>query len=286
MVTLMRKACFVLFLIILSAALCNAQSEPKLDTNTLKAIENSTPAALPQKPIVPKERTDAEDEGLKGKVKSITGESQDLSGTGSVDERHFSYIETYNEKGNLVKRISFDYKGDPSDIAVYGYLNGARVSKINSIRYEYDPPPAMMRPGTARKSDQKQRDIRITYSFGYKYVDGKLAEMQMYHNDGSPGMRYTHTRKGNVLENLAYDDKGALNQKYVLKLDKNGNKIEETYVNAFQQTMNGDRKYVYNYNFDKEGNWTKKTASKIVLVNGKEDAKPSYINFRTITYFK
>ena len=272
---------FILCLIVFG----NAQSEPKLDTEKIKAIDVSTPAELPQEPVVAREKSDVQEEHLKGKVLSVTGESQDLSGTRNNNDRHFSYIENFNEKGNLVKKISFDYMGNPSDITVYGYLNGARVSKINTVRYSYDPPPAMLPKGS--NSDQKPRDLRITYSYGYKYVAGNLAEMQMYYNDGTPGMRYTYIVKGSSLEKLAFDDKGSLNQKYNFKLDKDGYELEDLRIDLTPQRYYGDKKFVYKYDsFDRMGNWTKRTASQIVVINGKEVVKPSFVHYRTVTYFK
>ena len=170
----MRQVFLILLLTFLTSFLCSAQVP--LSIKILKNIERSTPTALPQGPVVPKERSDADDKGLKGKVKAVTGESQDLSGTGRTDARHLSYIEHYDEKGNFVKRLSFDSVGNPSDITVYGYLNNARVSKTKTITYDYDPPPVMMAPGAA-KPDQNPRDTRISYSYTYRYAEGKLSEI-------------------------------------------------------------------------------------------------------------
>lgn len=280
---LMRQFFSCLVVVLFMAALCSAQKA--LTPEMLKMIEASTPAALPQEPVVPKEQTDAQDEGLKGNVKTVAGESQDLSGTDYSEDRHLSYIEHYNIIGNFVKRISFDYKGNPDEVTVYGYINNARVSKDKSISYEYDPPPVMPPPGVVKK-DTKQRDLRISYRWAYKYLDGKLSEEQMYYNDGRPGMRYTYTRTGNTFEKLAFDDKGILNQKYLFKLDQKGNAVEDMRVDLTPQKYYGDKKFVFTFDsFDKKGNWTKKTASEIKILNGKEVIKPSFINFRTITYY-
>lgn len=280
----MRALCLFLFLILSPAGLCNAQ--PRLDAKKLKSIENSTPAPLPQEPVVSKERSDAEDEEIKGNVMSVTGETQDISGTGSGNDKHLSYIESFNEKGNFLKRLTFDYMNNPSDVTVYGYLNGARVSKTNSINYEYNPPPAMAPSGPVKPAPNA-RDVRISDSYTYKYVEGKLSEMQMYYNTGKPGMRYTYTRTGNTLEKLAFDDKGELNQKYVYRLDKAGNEVEDLRIDLTPQRYYGDEKFIFKYDsFDHKGNWTKRTASQIYVVNGKEIAKPAFIHVRTITYFK
>ena len=275
-----------LFLTLIPAAWCDAQSLKNLDAKKLKSIETSTPASLPQEPVVPKECSDAEDEEIKGKVMSVTGESQDISEPGSGETKHLSYIERFNEKGNFIKQISFDSEGNPSDITVYGWLDGARVSKTKSITYDYNPPPVMAPPAAAKPAT-KPRDVRISYSYTYKYVEGKLSEMQMYYNDGRPGMRYTYTRTGNTLEKLAFDDKGQLNQKYVYRLDKDGNEVEDLRIDLTPQRYYGDKKFIFKYDsFDKNGNWTKRTASQIHTVNGKEIAKPAFVHFRTFEYFK
>ena len=58
-----------------------------------KQIIEATPAPLPQSPVVKKVRTDAEDANLKGKVKTVTTESEDLTGsaparqTQTIDDR-------------------------------------------------------------------------------------------------------------------------------------------------------------------------------------------------------
>lgn len=282
----MRVVYLFLFLTLIPAALCDAQSLKNLDSKMLKSIETSTPAPLPQEPVVPKECSDAEDKEIKGRVMSVTGEAQDISETGSGEAKHLSYIESFNEKGHSLKRISFDYIGNPSDITVYGWLDGARVSKTNSITYDYNPPPAMAPPGSAKLAP-KSRDVRISYSYTYKYVGGKLSEMQMYYNDGRAGMRYTYTRTGNTLEKLAFDDKGQLNQKYVYRLDKDGNEVEDLRIDLTPQRYYGDKKFIFKYDsFDKSGNWTKRTASRIQTVNGKEIAKPAFVHFRTFEYSK
>lgn len=282
----MKNLLFFLFLTSFAVGGCIAQSEGKLDAKVLKVLELSTPAALPQEPIVPKERTDAEDEGLKGKVKSITGESQDLSGTGDFDGRHRSYIDDYDTSGMLVREVSFDSRGNPSDITIYGYLNNLRVSKIGSIRNDYDPPPPMPSPTSSGKAEQNTPDLRINYSYRYKYLNGTRTEMQMYYNDGRPGMRYTYTLNGDTLEKLAFDDQGKLNQKYVYKLDKRGNQIEDFRIDLTSERYFGDKRFVYTYDsFDKMRNWTRRTATRILVANGKEIIKPAFIHFRTITYF-
>ena len=278
------KSIYVFLLLASSVVWCSAQQQ--ISAEQLKVIQASSPAPLPQEPVVEKALSDAKDEGLKGKVRSVIQGSQDLSGTGYSQDKKLSYIKDYNESGNVVRRISFDYRGNPDDITVYGYLNGLRVSKTNSIRYSYDPPPIALPPAASGNSQKEVGDSRITYSYSYKYVAGHLSEMQMFHNNGRPGMRYTYTRNGDQLVNLVYDNEGNLNQKYVYVLDKSGNEIEEQSIDLTPRKYYGDKRYSFIYDsFDKEGNWTKKTAYEITVQNGKEVRKPSYVQFRTIRYY-
>jgi hypothetical protein len=100
-----------------------------------KAAE-AEPSPLPQGPIVPRVRSDAEDDGLHGSVKTVIRENEDLSGTWSAQGRKPSWTDYYNDRGNLTKVEFYDYKGNLSEITVYGYLDGARVSRRKSIERE------------------------------------------------------------------------------------------------------------------------------------------------------
>jgi YD repeat-containing protein len=254
-----------------------------VDAELRRKVEAATPKPLPQTPVAAKLKSDAEDENLKGKVKMIVTENEDLSGTWSTQGRHIESIEHFNENGNLVKSEMY-YNGLPSDIAVFGYLNGARVSDTNSIERESSTPGIVIAAAPAGKS-QTKRDLRYTYKYAYKYdAQGRLAEIRMIHNDGELWQRRVYSYKGNQKTELVYDEKGDLNQKYVSILDSNGNEIEEINYDIGSEKYYGDRKYSYVYEFDAQGNWIKKTTSKLTMVNGKTTSAPHYVTYRTINY--
>lgn len=261
-----------------------------IDAELRRKIEASTPKALPQEPSAKKEKSDAEDENLKGKIKSIVRENEDLSGTWSIQGRHFSSVEDYNEKGNLVKRLFFDSKGKPFMITVYGYIDGARVSDSNFIEYEGSPMrlSAAVAPAEREEKITKPADPRYEYKLEHKYADGKLSEMQMVFSNGKRGMRYVYNHRENQREELVYDTQGRLNQKFIYTLDEKGNEIERTDAAVLNyQQAEGDRKYSIKYEaFDEKGNWTKRVTSKLVTENGKQVYKPWYITYRTITYYQ
>jgi hypothetical protein len=251
-----------------------------------KKIDENTPQALPQSPVSNKLKSDAQDNNLKGKVKKVIEEREELAEDGSVKIKRVSLIEDYDEKGNWLRRVYFDSQGNPYSIAVYGYIEGMRVSNSKYIEYDYDPPAPRAPPKPAGEAP-KPSDPRYQGGYEYKYVGGKLAEMQMFGSNGKKGMRYVYNRSGNQLEESVYTSDGKLNQKFLSILDNDGNVIEKTYFDLLEPKIYGDKKYSVKYDsFDKNGNWTKKTTLLVTIENGKEVLKPSFVNYRTITYYQ
>ncbi len=247
-------------------------------------IKEAEPKPLPQKPVVKKLKSDAEDENLKGKVKTVTEESEDFSETGEAQGRYLSSITDYDETGNRIRELSYDSKALPSDITVYGYIDGMRVR--NSKRIVFDDNPPLMSVGGKRPKATKAPDPRYDTSFEYKYTGGKLSEKKWIGNDGAPWLTYIYNYKGNQMEELVMDENGKLNQKYLSTLDDKGNEIERTDFDVLGN-QTGDSKYSVKYeSFDEKGNWTKKVTSELSDENGKQIYKPSSIDYRTIVYYQ
>ena len=257
-------------------------SQAQVDVELQKKFEAMKPPALPQEPITAKETTDAQDDNLKGKVKKIVEDSEDLSGTWSVQGRKPSSVTYFNEKGNYIERDLYDYKGNPFEIRMYGYIDGKRVSNSKTIRYEYDP-PIMVVPSSKTETPVKKADPRYEFGFEYKYKNGKLIEDKWIFSSGKTWIRYVYSYTGNQVEQIVYDEKDQLNQKYLYTLDKDGNKIEEISYGVLK--IYPDKKYRYKYEFDEKGNWNKQTTSTETTENGVTSFKPSSISYRTITYF-
>jgi len=256
-------------------------STAEVEAAMRKNVAEATPDLLPQEPVTRRPKSDAEDEGLKGGVKTVSTESEDLSGTWSAQGRKPSSMEYYNEQGNLTKRESYDYKGNPSDITVYGYLDGERVSLTKSIQREYNPPPMMAAsaPGEAKP----KYDPRYSYKFKFKYDEsGRLVEKALYMSSGEPWLRYVSNYKGNQKWKLVYSANGSLNQKYLYTLDDKGNEIEEVIYEIKDDSVRS--RYSYSYAFDAKGNWTKRVSSKWGIKDGKEGYQPYSVYYRTITY--
>src|SRR5258705_4248767 len=256
-------------------------NEADVTTRLAQEGAKTGPSPLPQQPVVQRLASDADEEGLHGRVQTVLTESQDLSGTWSVQTRKRNYLENYNEKGNRTRGESYDYKGNLSAITVYGYIDGSRVSYSKTIQHEYNPPPMIVSvsPGiVTRKSDS-----RYHYKFAFKYDDKKLLmEKTWFHSDGELWLRYVYKYTGNQREELVYSADGSLNQRYVSILDDKGNEVEETIFETRDGSIRSKESYAYE--FDSNGNWTKRTSSKLVPQEGKPTYVPDSVYYRTITY--
>lgn len=258
-----------------------AQKTPKADYS--KNIQEATPKSLPQTPVAEKLKSDAEDDNLKGKIKSLVVEIEEFSEIG----KRLSQIADFDEKGNRLKEIDYEFRGIPYSVTVYGYIDRARVSNSNSINRANVLSVAGTKPKIKDEKRKDAPDTRYEYKYEYKYINGKLAEMQMFDNSGVKGMRYVYNYNGRQTEELVYTDDGTLNQKYLITLDDKGNEIESVYFDVSPQKLGKDTKYVYKYDsFDKEGNWTRRTASELESENGKQNYKLISTTYRTITYYQ
>lgn len=282
MKNLLLSMCILLLMFASSAQ--QSVSPSQLPSDFLTRIADATPAPLPQAGER-KKTTDAEDLRLKGKVKSVTEELEDLSGTWEAQGRHFWWIAEFDERGDFVRRIAFDNRGYPMEVEAYGYVDGVRASKNQQVKGRNvitgGPPPGVV------VSTNKKRDDRFTYKYEFVYSNGNLIEMRYMLSNGEPGNRVTYERKGNQLEEIIYDHAGVQNRGYVHVFDKKGNEIEEQTINGFYyRSHRGETKQFKYESFDKIGNWTKRITLKAVNEGGKEFYKPWSVTYRTITYYK
>lgn len=270
-------------LLLLTLFSISAYSQNYSKDELAKKIEDATPKALPQSPIVKKIKSDAEDDGLKGKVKSVSETEEDLSGTWVTKGIKMSSETFYDEKGNQVKYVYYDYRGNPSNITVYGYLDGMRVSKSGFINYPYNPPPMMM-PRSEKAVPEKPADTRYSVKYEYKYDDKKrLKESVGYRNNGEIINKTVYSYDGNKMESSTFDKDGKLYSKTIDLLDDKSNIIEHTFV--YLNKSKPDSITVYTYDsFDEKGNWTKRTIKwKNVENNGNKQS--NYVEYRKITYY-
>jgi hypothetical protein len=125
----------------------NVDVIPTLSPDIEKRIKESTPESLPQDTSNPKKLSDAEEDRLKGKVRTVIEQIKSFSGFGSEVGRHFSTITEYDKRGNRVRRVLFDGFGKPVDVTVYGYIDNFRTSKSESVKLDVPRFSVAVEPG-------------------------------------------------------------------------------------------------------------------------------------------
>jgi hypothetical protein len=246
-----------------------------------RRVEAATPKDLPQSPVPARSDSDAKELGLKGRVKTVVSEREYIRYP-QPSERSKNLEAHFNESGNLIKSITFDYRHNPDMISVFGYLDGARVQKNGWVTYEYDPPPPMavpLPPGTKPPF----RDQRYSSKYIYVYdKDNRRIEKKIFDNTGELTSRSTYTYEGNKREEIAFDRKGEQRVKTIETLDSNGRVIEEKeIVPSYPESI---RTFKYE-SFDSNGNWTVRT---VTGKRGNRDGTFSdyaYIEYQTLTYY-
>lgn len=250
------------------------------DADVQKALTEEAakaePSPLPQTPVAERAGSDATDEGLRGRVKNVLTEVQE-PGPGQPKRRET--IDFYNEQGNKVRVESYDERNNLSAISVYGYIDGNRVYHVKDIDHDYDNDLVVTVPVT----DSKKFDRRYTQKFTYKYDDKKrLIEEAMFQNNGDLWLRYVYKYKPNQKEETSYSKDGSISQRSLYTLDDKGNPVKET---IFGRDGSVTGKQAYTYEFDAQGNWTKRTTFEVKTKDGREQPVPLFTQYRTITYY-
>lgn len=257
--------------------------------------EQAAPETLPQAPRTAKARTDAEDAGLKGKVKSVLEDKEEPK----VKREHFSE-KYFDEAGYLVKELEFQ-EGYPEVVTVWGYIDNKRVSSESYIYFDEDQrPPLRVKVMTimetppdipASISSAGPPDIGIAaptakplyaWRFEYKYDEQKrLIEESTYEGDGTLFDRYVFKYLPGRIDKISYDFDGTETSYNVNILDKDGSIIEEYLLD---KKLPADRR-VHKYEFDAQGNWTVRKTYQKKTVKGKPVLNLLSTSYRAITYY-
>lgn len=278
----MKKTTITFIFLMLSALGINAQKTKPTDYS--QKIAEATPAALPQTPAVKRETTDAQDDGLKGKVKTITEKSEGFTGVSKGLGKTMSNYYEFDEKGNYLKVINYEYRGRPTGIYVYGYLDNKRVSRSGSVIFG-DELRVIAVGATPKVESNAVPDTRYSLKYDYEYENGKLVKETLIRNNGERSMHYVYRYQNGQKEVLGYTEDGELNSKYVYLFDDKGNEIGYIDYDAFSPEVPEDERFKYlDLVYDKQGNWINRTVAKITVKNGKETYEKRYTEYRTITY--
>ena len=188
----------------------------------LKRRLKAEPSPLPQQPVAQRVGTDATDVMVyHGKVKTVLEESQDLTGTWSVQTRKRDAFENYNELGNLTRRESYDYKGNLTRLLSTA-ISTAIVS-LTSKRLGANITLHLMAP--LRPVPQRSLMPRYQYKLISSMTNRNVYLKSIcFTTTVNVTMRYVYKYTGNQLESLVYSADGSLNQRSVSLLDSKGNR--------------------------------------------------------------
>jgi hypothetical protein len=239
------------------------------------------PGPLPQTPEAPRAGSDADDEGLRGRVKSVHTEIQYLTETPLTRMGMRSRVTTYNQNRNKLRTESYDSRNNLYLITVYGYLDGSRVAAFKYIDREYGPPTGSGGAGPA--TSERKMDPRYQHRFEFKYDEKKrLSETTEFRSNGDFMARHVYKYDGNQKQEFVYLEDGTLTRRHLYILDDKGNEIESTDFDADGKVLS---KISYSYEYDANGNWTKRTSSRKEGDQNLLRLDPGSVQMRTITYY-
>lgn len=245
-------------------------------------IDENTPRTLPQAPRANRAGNDLTDEGLRGKVRSLVEDVQESprSPRGRSSEIH------YDTDGNLVKQI--DYFSDyPSDVTVWGWIDGMRVSSFSFISYPFGEGPnekgitSIMQTLDA-SVDKKERDPRYAVRYEFKYdAQSRIVEKKQYGNDGELQGTENVTYGPNTRTTEYNDDGGKT--RHVETIDPDGQVMEEKYFGP-----KGTLKYSYSYKYelDPTRNWISRRRFEKKTIKTKAHVVAGPVYFRAISYYQ
>lgn len=244
-----------------------------------KRMKTATQKSLPQSPALKLTQTDAAHNNLKGRVKSVRVEAEDVPVLVGTSERRIEADQTYDRVGNLLKDFWFQDSGYPTSVTIYGFIGGARVSDWEEIDYD-----TTFRFSAAGQGEVKlpPPDPRYKYRYEYRYdASRRLAERKEYDNRGILRAVYTFTYKDDLMEEKKLGVDGKLISTKRQQLDKNGNELKSEFW-WYEETDKDVETYDYK-KFDRFGNWTERRVVKTIADRGLIRTRTSN-EFRTITY--
>jgi hypothetical protein len=243
-------------------------------------LEIPTPKSLPQTPVVKLTQTDAALNNLKGRVKSVRVEAEDVPVLIGTAERRIRAEETFDRAGNLLKTFWFQESGYPTSSTIYGFIDGARVSVTGE---DDDEGGFGLRAAPQTEIKLPPSDPRFGARYEYKFDGSKrLIEKKVYNNRGVLSEVFSLTYKNELTEEKWFLPSGKLISTKRRQLDQNGNPLKYEFW-WYEQTDKEIESYEYK-KFDRFGNWTQRRVVKTIIDRGLNRTRTTN-EFRTITYY-
>ena len=185
---------------------------------------------------------------------------EDIEKTEETNKVVYEYTYKYNAKGKVLELKTTQNCSD-------------NTSYNNKSVFKYDTSDKLIETNIYVNGGAKsQGKTLFTYD-----SRGVLSERQAYNEDGKPWFKYTfkYDDKGNQLEENAWTlDNRKIDKTFVYKYDSNNNVIQK---DLFQPAGKLSKSFTYKYEYDKTGNWIKRTDF--------IDNKVTYILERQLVYY-
>ena len=275
--------------------------------------------ALPATPEVPVERSEREEEGLAGPVRSVETRESLLVQTDWFDPqgRLIERIQRGMETSQGLWPLRFLYRYDQEGRRVAETVRDARGELVKETRFAYDDhgyrsaEVATWSDGTFENASLYEYDRAHRLIRGLHYNAQQVINRNLYTFDGVGRLmrerferNYQYDASGRqVIRSdrfvmgfevlMRYDDQGRIREKVVFDLaglaqgrsefhyDEHGNQDEERIFNAEGQAT--DRKG-YRYEYDTLGNWILEALQWWEVRDGRETLKQFHIRERSLTY--
>jgi hypothetical protein len=228
--------------------------------------------------------TDREHDGIKGKVKVVVVSSQTMGSEGNPIEEAKTDSETvFDEQGNMTQSSTFhlgQYR------TTYFQYKGRHVSKSELIggdkTVEMSIPNGFTPAHTLNKNP-------FDYEYKYHYDrDGRIVEISGHADHGTfvSHDKYVYDGAGRIVSETNSSAHGSDKSMRSYKYDEHGNEIEMSSHRSVH-TPNGVEKtastvHYSAYDLDKDGNWTRRTAT---VLNAKGEVESVTLQSRHFTYF-
>lgn len=249
-----------------------------------KKIAEATPATLPQSPSEKRVSSDALDEGLKGKVKSVV---HTTLYPGKI--RPESYEDKYyDESGNLVKSVDYS-DGYPQSVTVYGYIDKMRVNRSKDVEYAEGEKPEPKHQMISIRAEDNARDPSAPRDERYNMREfrlydslGRLIEKRSHQNNGEMWNKKTYEYEGNRRLERSFGFDGNEWSRAAFIVDAAGNDVEEHWFDGNDKISN---RCLMIHEFDDKGNWIIERTYEEKTVRKKKVRKLLWTSYRKISYY-
>lgn len=262
--------------------------------------------------------TDAQADGLKGKVQKVSSERSGVGWKGGkwqATARTVSGVSTWDAKGHGLTYESYAFQG-LSSITTYFEIDGVRAMKTKEIESppgQFTPPPMPGPPVKTKQKTDPRYDIKYLDTYDEK---GYREETVLISDDGRilSLLTYKYDEQGNKIELAQWTDleqaermnRGTFPPR---KLDKLPQRTIEVEGKKLAMVRNSQTVYKYDgegkqtdllslddngnanthiryaqYEFDANRNWTKRVSFVVEMKAGKEELTPEAIEYRVIKY--